>query len=81
MEATARVNERMPFVFNSKQFLQARKAKGIRPPANDVRPERTDERYCIYDQLSGSYGYTQVLGGVACKGVFDEKRVSQSHGT
>jgi hypothetical protein len=30
----------------------------IRPPSDDPHPERTDEKYCIYDEFSRSYGYT-----------------------
>lgn len=47
-------------MFNSHHFLRAWQIKGIRPSQGDVHPERTDEKYCIYDALSKSYGYTDA---------------------
>lgn len=59
-EAQLRVAAAVPFVFNSHHFLQAWQIKGIRPAPKDSHPERTDERYCVYDELSQSYGYTEA---------------------
>lgn len=59
-EAERQVAAGIPFVFNSNHFLRARKRKGVRPEWNDPHPERTDERYCIYDEFSGEYGYTEA---------------------
>jgi hypothetical protein len=41
-------------------FLRAWQIKGIRPHGGDPHPKRTDERYCLCDELSGSYGYTEA---------------------
>lgn len=57
-EAERLVADAVPFEFNSNHFLRARRAKGIRPPMGDPHPERTDEKYCVYNELSASYGYT-----------------------
>lgn len=57
-EAERQVKEAVPFSFNSNHFLRARQIKNIRPPLGDAHPERTDERYCVYDEFSRSYGYT-----------------------
>lgn len=57
-EAERQVADAVPFEFNSNHFLRARQVKKIRPPSGDAHPERTDERYCIYDEFSRSYGYT-----------------------
>jgi len=57
-EAELQVAAEVPYVFNSNHFLRARRFKGIRPPVGDAHPERTDERYCVYDEFSGGYGYT-----------------------
>ena len=54
------VAEAVPFRFTSHHFLRAWQTKGIRPLRGDPHPERTDERYCIYDELSESYGYTEA---------------------
>lgn len=57
-EAQRRVAAALPFRFNSYDFTKAWQKKAIRPPNGAKAPERTDERYCIYDALSGTYGYT-----------------------
>lgn len=57
-EAEQSVAATVPYVFNSHHFLRAWQIKGIRPARGGAFPERTDERYCIYDALSSSYGYT-----------------------
>lgn len=59
-EAMRRVAAAIPFRFTSHHFLQAWQIKGIRPRSGDSHPERTDERYCVYDQLARSYGYTEA---------------------
>lgn len=59
---TKRVAAAVPFRFNSNHALKAWQRKGIRPltGTKDAHPERTDEKYCVYDELSQSYGYTQA---------------------
>lgn len=59
-EAQEKVAEAVPYVFNSHHFLRSWQIKGIRPPKDDTHPERTDEKYCIYDALSRSYGFTEA---------------------
>ncbi|MFT3714405.1 MAG: DUF3644 domain-containing protein [Gordonia sp. (in: high G+C Gram-positive bacteria)] len=59
-EAQEKVAAAVPFVFNSYHFLQSWRIKKIRPPKADPHPERTDEKYCVYDALNRSYGYTQA---------------------
>ena len=59
-EAEQRVAAVVPFKFTSHHFLRAWQIKGIRPLRGDPHPERTDEKYCLYDQLSRSYGYTEA---------------------
>jgi hypothetical protein len=55
-----RVSAAIPFRFTSHHFVCAWKIKQIIPPTGDSHPERTDERYCLYDELSRSYGYTEA---------------------
>jgi hypothetical protein len=62
-EAQQRVAATLPFRFTSNHFLRAWQIKGIRPPTGDAHPERTDEKYCLYDELSRSYGYTEAWVG------------------
>lgn len=59
-EAEQRVAAAIPYRFNSYDFLQAWKRKGVRPERGTKHPERTDEKYCVYDELSNQYGYTQA---------------------
>lgn len=59
-QATARVNEALPFQFNTNHFIRAWQRERVRPPRGDPPPDRTDERFCIYDALSEQYGYTQA---------------------
>ena len=59
-EAERQVADAIPFEFNSNHFVRARQVKKIRPLSGDARPERTDEKYCIYDEFSRSYGYTSA---------------------
>ncbi|GAA2811385.1 hypothetical protein GCM10010522_31470 [Kribbella solani] len=61
-EAARRVAAAIPYRFNTRHFLDAGRRKSIRPAAaaNDPHPERTDEKYCLYVELSKSYGYTQA---------------------
>lgn len=54
------VHARIPFVFNLTHFAIAWKSLGVRPPTGDANPEKTDEKYCIYDERHKDYGYTQA---------------------
>jgi hypothetical protein len=57
----SRVQERIPFVFNMRSFVTAWKKLACRPPAGAAHPERTDERYCIYDEPHRDYLYTPAF--------------------
>jgi hypothetical protein len=54
------VRERIPFDFNMDDFVQAWKRLGVRPEGKDPHPERTDEKYCTYDQRHRDYGYKKA---------------------
>jgi hypothetical protein len=57
-DVKARVAEQIPFVFHMGHFVAAWKALGVRPPGRSDHPERTDDKYCLYDPLHRDYGYT-----------------------
>ena len=60
--AAAAIEARIPFKFGaSSEFPRAWRALGVRPPAGDPHPERTDERYCTYDEPHRDYLYTQAF--------------------
>jgi hypothetical protein len=52
-----RVQARIPFIFHMGHFVRARKALQCRPERNSDHPERTDEKYCVYDQPNNDYLY------------------------
>lgn len=59
-EVERRVARSIPFIVNSHHFMRAWQIKNIRPTTGSANPERTDERYCVYDEFSSSYGYTEA---------------------
>src|SRR4051812_45492925 len=50
----------MAFDFNTNHFTAAWKALGVRPAVGDPHAEKTDERYCLYDERHKDYGYTEA---------------------
>lgn len=56
------VQRRTGLVFTNNRHARACRHFGVRPfDAEQVEhPERTDARYCLYDELSNSYGYRQA---------------------
>jgi hypothetical protein len=59
-EAAKMVQEKIPFVFNAALFTKSWKTLGVRPLTNQPHPEKTDEKYCLYDERHKDYGYTQA---------------------
>lgn len=57
-EIVLEVATQIPFVFNMAHFIRAWQALGVRPASDSEHPERTDERYCYYDNRHRDYGYT-----------------------
>ncbi|RBY95013.1 DUF3644 domain-containing protein [Blastococcus sp. TBT05-19] len=52
------VEEQIPFRFHQGHFIKAWQKLKVRPAKGDPHPERTDEKYCTYDDLNDNYGYT-----------------------
>jgi hypothetical protein len=59
-KAAKAVEEQIPFIFNTNHFTAAWKALGVRPAVSDPHPEKTDEKYCLYDERHRDYGYTDA---------------------
>jgi hypothetical protein len=60
-QVTRLVEERIPFRFRgTNAFARVWKATKVRPPAGSTHPERTDERYCVYDKAHNDYLYTDA---------------------
>ncbi|MFG1765752.1 DUF3644 domain-containing protein [Micromonospora parva] len=52
------VAQQVPFVFHMGHFIKAWQKLMVRPSGDSDHPERTDEKYCYYDELHRDYGYT-----------------------
>jgi len=60
--AAAAIEARIPFKFSVYgPFPRAWKALKARPSQDSSTPERTDERYCTYDEPHGDYLYTPAF--------------------
>lgn len=57
----AAVSEQVPFEFNMHHFIQSWKRLGVRPGSESDNPQRTDDRYCIYDKPHGDYLYKDAF--------------------
>ena len=58
----AAIEARTPFCFRpSSEVPTAWKRLKCRPKHGDAHPERTDERYCLYDQAHDDYLYTPAF--------------------
>lgn len=44
--------------FNADTHIRCWKKYGIRPKKGDANPEKTEQKYCIYDLRNKNYGYT-----------------------
>lgn len=59
-QVVAEVAAQVPFNFHMGHFILAWQKLKIRPPSCADHPERTDDKYCYYDELHRDYGYTQA---------------------
>lgn len=57
-DASIEVAESIPYRFTVTQFTWAWRKLGVRPPSGASKPERTDEKYCIYDVAHRDYLYS-----------------------
>ena len=46
--------------FNQDTHTRCWKKYGIRPANRSEHPEKTNQKYCIYDTMNKNYGYTQA---------------------
>jgi hypothetical protein len=61
-EAARRIEQRIPFRFSLYyHFILAWKGLHVRPDGGARFPERTDERYCVYDAAHHDYLYTEAF--------------------
>ena len=59
-EVVRKLAEGLPFQVTMHTHTQAWRVYGVRPGTGAEDPRDTRSQYCLYDDLSGSYGYTQA---------------------
>jgi len=59
--AVSLIQKRIQFKFNMAHFVKAWHVTNCRPAGDSANPERTDERYCVYDEPHKDYLYTQAF--------------------
>jgi hypothetical protein len=72
--ATIEIEKRIDFKFNMHHFVRAWKKLSCRPRAGVAHPEKTDERYCIYDEPHRDYLYTPAFIDKVVREVSDAKK-------
>lgn len=50
----------IPYRFTMAQFVRAWQKLDVRPSDRSATPQRTDERYCVYDSRHRDYSYTSA---------------------
>ena len=70
-EVVDRLRECLPFRVTMHTHTRAWKAYKVRPGSDSNRPQETVSRYCLYDDLSKSYGYTEAWVEHLCKKLGD----------
>lgn len=59
-EADLKVVDAILYRFTSHHFRRTWQVKKIRPVNASEKPERTHEKYCMYDALGRGFGYTEA---------------------
>jgi hypothetical protein len=60
-EAAVQIESRIPLRFKVHHVVRAWKKLACRPLSGDSHPERTDERYCVYDEPHRDYLFTAAF--------------------
>jgi hypothetical protein len=55
------VQAEIPFKFHMGHFIRSWHVTNCRPTWDSAHPERTDERYCVYDEPNGDYLYKSAF--------------------
>ena len=79
-EVVARLGECLPFRVTMHTHTRAWKAYRVRPGTNSTRPQETDSQYCLYDDLSKSYGYTEAWVRHLCAKLGDSREYERVTG-
>ncbi len=76
----ARLDECLPFRVTMHTHTRAWKAYEVRPGSDAERPQETVSRYCLYDELSRSYGYTEAWVEHLCTKLGDSEEFERVTG-
>jgi hypothetical protein len=68
------VQASIPFEFHMGHFVTAWRKLQVRPPHASPHPERTDERYCVYDAPHRDYVYTPAFVKKIVREIDSEER-------
>lgn len=71
-EVVERLEECLPFKVTMHTHTRAWQYYKVRPRSKTDQPEKTDAKYCVYDQLMGAYGYTEAWVKYLCRKLIDE---------
>jgi len=72
-DVVQRLKSLLPYEVSMHTHTMAWKYFKVRPKSGDKHPERTQEKYCFYDQLAGVYGYTEAWVAFLKKRLSDAK--------
>lgn len=61
MKAAGQIEARIPYEFKTHHVVRAWQSLKCRPPHGDAHPERTIEKYCVYDEPHKDYLYTEAF--------------------
>jgi uncharacterized protein DUF3644 len=59
--AAKKIEEKVPFKVGTHHVVRGWKKLGCRPPHGSAHPERTDEKYCVYDEPHRDYLFTSAF--------------------
>ena len=79
-EVVARLGECLPFRVTMHTHTRAWKAYDVRPGPDSRKPHETVSRYCLYDDLSKSYGYTEAWVQHLCRKLGDSREYQRVTG-
>ena len=68
------IDSRVPFKVATHHVVRAWKKLNCRPPSGAQHPERTDEKYCVYDEPHKDYLFTTAFVDKVAKELSSAKK-------
>ena len=79
-EVVQQLEECLPHQVTMHTHTQAWKIYGARPATDAPDPRKTKAMFCLYDELSRSYGYTKAWVNYLCRKLSDPKEFERVNG-